>query len=124
MISKQKGEIHFCYLNVCRMGVMMIFPFALVSDPSANVCFLIKWHSIFKIKIGLKGPSPFSESVFFNHIQESSAFFPRLQKLAPRILRAGTTAHKYPVALVLPPVSSAPLLCNSHSIKKSILTCF
>lgn len=111
-------------LEYVPRGVMMILPFALVSGLSVNVCFLIKWHSIFKIKIGLTCPSPVSESIFFNRVQDSSASFPLLQKIATRFLNAGITTHQYPVALALPPVSSALLLCNSYSIKKSILTCF
>lgn len=78
-------------LECVPRGVMMILPFVLVSGPSVNVCFLIKWHSIFKIKIGLTCPSPFSESVFINYVQDSSAFSPLLKKTAARILNAGIT---------------------------------
>lgn len=95
-------------MNVCCVGVMMILPLTLILDTFVNVCFLIKWHSVFKTKIGLIYPSPCSESVFSNHLQESSAFFPLLQKNS----NANPQPRSHNTSLPCCPCSPSSSICS------------
>lgn len=69
---KTKMRNSFCYLNVSSLGV--IFSSHRFHTYSVTMCFLIKWHYVFKIKIYIIILFPFWKIIFFNHIKTVQHF--------------------------------------------------